>query len=328
MARRRRKLTTLTPDHTVIWGYVPDREQKNKQIPIHPRSIKNLFLLGTHLHDFAVDRKQGIEYTMRSLNLYKPPREIQDPKIIELKAKYKAAQRNKSKKNESKENGAKSKNMYDINKGLTLELLMSCDMYWLASPVCSRSNCVLKFDWPSSHAPPRYPDLSVDYGDGFIVHVEVSAKSGMTSHYFKIELESTLNHMKEKNVNWALLVTEWDIKRANKYNQVYKRFFNVAEDKEKRRNIIVMSIKEMAEVSATFGSDIVFNGVRNRLNTVNMRRLYYVLRAASHRELDIEKELKGDLGSIWIKTTNRLLKRQNYKKAAPVAQAAPAGPRP
>ena len=69
--------------------------------------------------------------------------------------------------------------LYRINKGLALELLMAQVMYRLDSPVFCQTNCKIIKRNPSYFAGRGKPDVIVDYGDGFVVHVEVSADQDM-----------------------------------------------------------------------------------------------------------------------------------------------------
>ena len=45
---------------------------------------------------------------------------------------------------------------------------------------------------------PGYPDVVVDFGKRFSVHVEVSSNKQMGERYFRYELDSTLKHMQAK----------------------------------------------------------------------------------------------------------------------------------
>ena len=121
---------------------------------------------------------------------------------------------------------------------------MSYLMYRLDSPVSSRANCKLAYEWPCNVSTAGYPDLCVNYGRGCIVHVEVSSRELMVIKDFNEQLKSALTHMVEKKANWTLLVTGWDFKRANEEKYKYSNFLAGSEHNAERRNIIIMSIQE------------------------------------------------------------------------------------
>ena len=228
--------------------------------------------LATGLNGFAAQRRRSIEYYID---------------VFELdKASFQQRRRNRrgtvtyedaiNQDSQPGEDGYLKP--YNINKALTLELMTTCVMYRLLSPTCARANCVLVYGWPVNFAPPGHHDIRVDCGE-FVFHVEVSAKDEMNDAYFYDELKGTLNHMVKHEVNWALLVTEWDYKKARN-SQAYKDFKNNNQAELDHRHLIIMSIQEMAELSATLGFDAEYNSGRKRLNPIQVRELFVALHAA------------------------------------------------
>ena len=214
---------------------------------------------------------------------------------------------------------------YYINKALTLELMMTCALFRLLSSTYARANCKLKYGWPINFAPPRTPDIMV-VCEEFVFHVEVGAKQDVDDKYFTHELTSTLNHMVKQDVNYALLITEWDYKTARN-SQVYKDFKSKRQEEFEHHHLIIMSLQEMAELSATLAFDADFNSGKKRLNTAQAHELFKALHVAQETKEEkenqkIESKQKGkrkqpekkkkkvdiNLRDTWIKTTHRLLK--------------------
>ena len=113
----------------------------------------------------------------RASRIKRIPKHLRNPKDLKVTDKKKKRQ-----------GGANYEKLYRINKGLALELLMSCVLYRLVSPACSRANCTLAFQWPCNSSPAGYPDLCVEYGEGSIVHVEVTARKELIEDDFYAQL--------------------------------------------------------------------------------------------------------------------------------------------
>ena len=177
---------------------------------------------------------------------------------------------------------------------------MSCVMYRLVSPACSRANCTLAFQWPCNVSPAGYPDLSVEYGEGSIVHVEVSAREKLKEKDFYAQLKSALKHMIDNEVNWALLVTEWDIKKINTdraKSNIQHLFYGDKEYEEKYdeqwRNVIIMSLEEMADLSSSLSADRDFHANRIRLTAAEIPELLETLKAAQEQFRNKQDEKKA-----------------------------------
>ena len=321
----RRKLTAGNPGHTVYWGY----EKEGEQTSIQPPSVPYLMLLSTKLNGIAVNRYRSIIATVKKLKLDRASR-------IKRGEEHKEDTSDK----QPIQGGADYRNLRDINKGLALELLMSYLMYQLISPASSRANCKLAFQWPCNVAPAGYSDLSVDYGKGCIAHVEVSARQGMDITEFYKQFKSTLNHMAEKDADWGLLVTEWDLKRVNEERYSYEGLVQRGDNNDKRRNIIIMSIQEMASLSQILSYVDQFQAGTKRFDAGKIPELFEALRAAQEKfgskqrdkktqETKPDAENQGDenqsvgesgkkkkgekkppenMCEVWIETTKRLLK--------------------
>ena len=310
----------------IYWG---QDLQRPRAIHPPPDIVPYLQGLATGLNGFAAQRRRSIEYYIQVFELDRESAQERRPRR-KGKAAYPA---------QGNQNGQPDDddymNPYNINKALTLELMMTCAMYRLLSPKYARANCRLKFGWPVNFAPPRKPDIRVDCDD-FIFHVEVSAKIDMDDKYFGDELESTLNHIKNNDVIWALLVTEWDYKKARN-SQRYKEFKHDRQADLENCHLIIMSLQEMAELSATLAFDADFNSGKKRLNPAQVHELFETLHAAQETKEEKEEEDKKEkskqkkkskkkgkqkgatkkkkkveinLRDTWIIATQRLLKGQ------------------
>ena len=319
---------TARPNPGIIWG---QDTQRTRAIYPPPDIVPYLQGLAAGLNGFAAQRRRSIEYYIQVFELdrksFKDRRGSRDK--ISWEQAIQAALENRNRRTDDGE----YMKPYNINKALTLELLMTCALYRLLSPTYAQANCKLKYGWPINFAPPRKPDIIVDC-DGFVFHVEVSAKIDMDDEYFDDELTGTLNHMKSQNVTYALLVTEWDYKKARN-SEAYKEFKSNNQTDLDRHHLIIMSIQELAELSATLGFDADFNSGKKRLNPAQTRELFEALHAAQETKEEkeeeddkekpkIESKQKGkqkqpekkkkkvdiNLRDTWIKATQRLLKGQ------------------
>ena len=330
MARRKLTPSALAPilDHTVYWGY----EKEGGQTAIQPPYVPYLMLLATKLHGFARQRRGSIKNSAKKLSLDRPSRIERIPGYQRIPKDQKVTDKKKN-----RQGGADYEKLYKINKGLALELLMSCVIYRLVSPACSRANCTLAFQRPCNSSPSGYPDLSVEYGEGSIVHVEVTTRKELKEKDFYAQLKSALKHMIDKEVNWALLVTEWDIKKINTDRARYKIEGLFYGDKkyegkyyEQWRNVIIMSLQEMADLSSSLSADRDFHAGRKRLTAAKIPELLETLKTAQEKfrnkqdenkpdegkpdegNLDKEKQDKKkppeNLREVWMEATKRLLK--------------------
>ena len=294
------------PAHPVLWGKEPVKE--DGEAPIAPPFIPYLPELATRLYGMGDQQRSSIDETMEELEL---DRYSRLDRFIDQGA-------TKEEIEEKKKKWTK-KSLYKINKGLMLELLLSCLMYRLDSPSLSRANCNLFNSWPSNHAPPGYPDVVVDFGKRFSVHVEVSSNKQMSEHYFRYELDSTLKHMQAKNVRWGLLITDWDI-TVSKKRRAYAAFTEVNKKDLKKYNIIILSIVEMAELSMALASDMDFLKGKKRITAENMATLFRKMRVASTED-------KPNLRDHWIETVADILNpkknKDKDKETTPDATPAP-----
>ena len=189
----------------------------------------------------------------------------------------------------------------NINKGLALELLMSEIMYRLDSPVYSQANCKVIKRRPTYFAIKGRPDICVDYGNRFVVHVEVSASRRLEHHQFSQQLKSALTHMKKAGVNWTLLVTRFA--RSDRYiNDRYNLFVRGNSAAMKRRNIIIMSVKQIAKVSSRLGRLQEFKPGGKPLAANAMLELFDALKSAGEND---------NLENVWVGKVKELLKRKN-----------------
>ena len=317
---------TVQPAPGIIWG---QDVQRPRAIHPPPDIVPYLQGLATGLNGFAAQRRRSIEYYIQVFELDRESflnRRGRRGNISWEKTLQQTLD------NQDRQRGRDNVYMkpYNINKALTLELMMTCAIFRLLSPTYARANCKLIFGWPVNFAPRGKPDIMVDC-DGFIFHVEVSAKIDMDDEYFNDELNGTLNHMKNQDVTWRLLVTELDYKKARN-SQGYKDFKIHRQADLERHHLIIMSLHEMAELSATLAFDADFNSGKKRLNPAQVRELFQTLHAAQETKEEKEEEDKKEkskqdkkskkkgkqkqakkkkveinLRDTWIKTTQRLL---------------------
>ena len=337
---------SVPPTPGIIWG---QDIQRPRAIHPPPEIVPYLQGLANGLNGFAAQRRRSIEYYIQVF-------ELDRESFLQRRGNRssigweQAIQENLDNQNGRAGDGVYMK-PYNINKALTLELMMTCAIFRLLSPTNARANCKLKYGWPVNFAPPRKPDIRVDCDD-FIFHVEVSAKIDMDDKYFGDELESTLNHIKNNDVIWALLVTEWDYKKARS-SQRYKEFKHDRQADLENCHLIIMSLQEMAELSATLAFDADFNSGKKRLNPAQVQELFEALHLAQETKEEKEEEDKKEkskqkkkskkkgkqkgatkkkkkveinLRDTWIKATQRLLKGQ--PALAPEPAGEPENPPP
>lgn len=275
-----------TPVHPVVWGKAPEKEED--EAPVTPPFIPDLPELASRLYGMGDQQRRSIDETMEELELDRYSRldRFAEQGATEDEIKEKRKEWTK-------------KSLYKINKGLMLELLLSCLMYRLDSPSLSRSNCKVFNRWPSNHAPPGYPDVVVDFGKRFSVHVEVSSNKQMGERYFRYELDSTLKHMQAKDVRWGLLITDWDISVSRK-RRAYAAFTEVNKNDLKKYNIIILSMIEMAELSLALASDLEFLKGNKSITKDNMVTLFRKMRVASTED-------KPNLRDHWLETAAEIL---------------------
>ena len=304
------------PTQGIIWG---EEIQRTRAIHPPPYMVPYLRGLATGLNGFAAQRRRSIEYYIQVF-------ELDRASLQERRRTRRRQPDNPAADNRNRQPGDDGyMKPYNINKALTLELMMTCALFRLLSPTCVRSNCRLNYGWPINFAPPRKPDIVVDC-DGFKFHVEVSAKMDMDDEYFNDELNGTLNHMDKQEVDWGLLVTEWDYKKARN-SQGYKDFKSKRQEDLEGRHLIIMSLQEMAELSATLAFDTDINSGKKRLAPAQVRELFEALHAAQEpKEKAVKpkqnrkakkkgkqkqarkKKVEINLRATWINTTKQLLR--------------------
>lgn len=290
------------PTPGIIWG---QDIQRTRAIHPPPYIVPYLQGLATGLNGFAAQRRRSIEYYIQVF-------ELDRESLQERRRRRRSNSDNQAAVNQRNRQPGDDDYMkpYNINKALTLELMMTCALYRLLSPTYVRSNCRLNYGWPINFAPPRKPDIMVDCA-GFIFHVEVSAKIDMDDEYFDDELNGTLNHMKNQDVTWGLLVTEWDYKTARN-SQGYKKFIDHRHADLEHHHLIIMSLQEMAELSATLAFDADFNSGKKHLKPAQVRELFEALHAA--QETKEEKEEEDDKEKPKIKSKKKGKQKEATKK--------------
>ena len=296
---------TGRPAPVIFWG---QDIQRPRAIHPPPDIVPYLRGLATGLNGFAAQRRRSIEYYIQVF-------ELDRESFVKRRG-----DRGKINWEETLQETLNNQNRqpgdddymkpYYINKALTLELMMTCALFRLLSPTYARANCKLKYGWPINFAPPRTPDIMV-VCEEFVFHVEVGAKQDVDDEYFTHELTGTLNHMVKQDVNYALLITGWDYKTARN-SQAYKDFKSKRQEELEHHHLIIMSLQEMAELSATLAFDADFNSGKKRLNPAQAHELLKALHAA--QETKEEKEEEDDKEKQKTKSKNKGKQKQAEKK--------------
>ena len=274
------------PVYPVFWG-------SDRRSAVRPDYILSLQVLATDLYWFGDNVEPAIKKKFKEFKLTEKARKARgDLKYIP----------GEEADEEEEEDNEKSKDspLYRINKGLTLELLMAQVMYRLDSPEFCQTNCKIIKRNPSYFAGTGKPDIIVDYGGGFIVHVEVSADRDMELDKLSEQCESALRHMKARKVNWTLLVTPMG--RSDDYvKDTYDWFVQRNEKEMRNRSIIVMSIKEIADVGSRLARLRGFRPGGNPIDAGAMPALFEALGSA---------EMKDNLEDIWVDKVKELMKKK------------------
>ena len=326
---------TVRPAPVIIWG---QDIQRPRAIHPPPDIVPYLQGLATGLNGFAAQRRRSIEYYIQVFELDRESfvKRRGDRSKINWEETLQQTLNNQNRQPGDDD----YMKPYNINKALTLELMMTCTLFRLLSPTYARANCKLKYGWPINFAPPRNPDIMV-VCEEFVFHVEVGAKRDVDDEYFTHELTSTLKHMVKQEIKYALLITEWDYKKARN-SQAYKDFKSKRQEELEHHHLIIMSLQEMAELSATLGFDAEFNSGKKCLDPAAVRELFEALHKAQEpKEEEKEKSKKkmkskkGDkqkpakkkkkkvdinLRDTWIKTTQRLLKGRQAQAPDPAGE--------
>ena len=173
-------------------------------------------------------------------------------------------------------------------------------MYRLDSPVICQTNCKIVKRNPSYFAGRGKPDVIVDYGDRFVVHVEVSADQDMELDKLGEQLKSALRHMKARKVNWTLLVTPMG--RSDSYIQeMYGWFVQDNRNDMRNRSIIIMPIKEIADVGSRLARLRGFRPGGNPIDAGAMPALFDALGSA---------EMKDKLEDVWVNKVKELMTKK------------------
>ena len=246
-------------NHPVFWGIDHDEaliRKGEKERPVQPEYVPYLMELATELFNLNTHRPSALKELIKELGIDKWSRLARQNDFNEEVAEYnKKVSRPEDKKKEKEDKYLEKLNrLYRHNKGIILELLMPCVMYRLDSPVTSRSNNPLLFQTPYTHTQGGHPDVTVDYGDGFILYVEVSVNMLYGDDHLKSQLESALEHMKSDEVYWTLLVTRWDYK-TSRQSVEYTKFMEKNQEEMMERSIIFLSIIEMARICSILAYD-------------------------------------------------------------------------
>ena len=270
--------------HPVFWGIDYDAtltRKGEKERPAQPESVPYLMELGTELYNLSNHSPGPLKDLIKKFGIDKWSRLARENDFNEKVAKSTG-------KKEDEYAKLEADYLYRHNKGMVLELIMPSVMYRLDSPVTSRTNCPVLFQMPYSHTQGGHPDVTVDYGDGFIVYVEVSTNKIYGDGHLKSQLESALEHMKGDKVYWTLLVTPWDYK-TSRQSVAYANFMEKNQVDMTEFNIIFLSIKDVARICYILAGDAEIHAGDKNLNSKQMETILSRLRDAQD-EYQIEEE--------------------------------------
>ena len=236
--------------HPVFWGAAHDEaliRRGEKERPVQPDFVPNLMELGTQLFNLSTHRPGPLKELIRDFGIDKWSRLARENDFNEQVASF-------MDKKKDEYAGLEANNLYRHNKGMVLELIMPSVMYRLDSPTISRTNCPVLFQMPYSHTQGGHPDVTVNYGGGLIVYVEVSINKIYGDDHLKSQLNSALKHMKSDEVYWTLLITPWDFK-TSKQSVAYADFMERNQVDMTQYNIIFLSVLEVARICSILAYD-------------------------------------------------------------------------
>lgn len=184
----------------------------------------NLAQMAAYLEYIPPSSNRDLGYIYRSLELDSPSRRLNENTI------------------DFKTNVKERRQLQNINKALTMELLASGMFGYVDHPAEVHSNCLVTryqpkdvageehyLAIPSNFAPGGLPDANIDYGD-FMVILEVSAKYQPSLEDYKKQLNGALKHAR------AL--------RAEKYKKpifcllINERSLDLVENKETMKDVL------------------------------------------------------------------------------------------
>ena len=293
MAAKRRITDEEKPVYPVYWG-------SDRRSAVRPDYILSLQVLATDLYWFGDNVEPAIKKKFKEFKLTEKARKERGD------FKYIPGEKGDEKKEEDTEmegeddEKAKDSPLYRINKGLTLELLIAQIMYRLDSPDYCQANCKVIKRNPSYFAGTGKPDVVVDYGGGFIVHVEVSADRDMELDKLREQCDSALRHMKARGVDCTLLVTP--LGRSDDYvKETYDWFLQRNLEDMMYRSIIIMSIKEIAKVGSRLARLQGFRPGGTPIDAGAMPALFEALGSAKRED---------NLVNVWVDKVKELMKKK------------------
>jgi len=198
-----------------------------------------------------------------------------------------------------KERKITSAELYCINKAMALEMLLAHTMAGTDTPRFSQAHCALRHELPHNFAPPGFPDVTVDYGNGYVVLVEASAKRDMSEEYYDKQLQGALRHMRETGAKLTLLVTGWGQAEAEA-RTLYREFVRKNKEGMRQRNILPFSIKEFSCIASNLASDLEGPGQRRHIRAEDMPGIFRDLIKAARSGKE------QSLGEIWEREAKKV----------------------
>ena len=333
------------PAHPVFWGTVHDEALIRKgetERPVQLEYVPYLMELATELFNLGTHAPGALQQLNNMFGIDKWSRRARQNDFNKEVAEYnKTVTRREDKKKEKEDEYLKNLDLlFKHNKGIILELIMPSVMYRLDSPVTSRSNNSLRFQAPYTHTQGGHPDVTVDYGDGFILYVEVSANKDYGDVHLKSQLESALKHMKSDGVNWTLLVTPWDYE-TSRQSVKYDDFMEKNQEEMMGRSIIFLSITEMAQICYILSGDREIHTGKKNLTGKQMETVLRRCRDAQDEYQEMEEGDEDDeegedkdeyedinLVTVWTETAKELLSPKRKKKKRTRKKSAGPSPAP
>ena len=275
----------------------PIRIGKNKdpyEVPL------SLLQMATYMEYLCSNADRDLKYIFRLLNLDPPKRRLNDNTI------------------DFKTNEKERRNLRNINKGLTMELLSSGMFGYIDHPVEVHANCLANHRQPQSSVDEKHcsavpnnfaqggvPDAQIEY-ENYTVILEVSAKYQPSLEDYIKQLNGALKHARslrkeipEKPI-YCLVINERSldlVENKEKMKEVLKNIHS-----SEKIYIIAISIEKFANLGKVMGKmneDLISKITSNDLHEVLQETIEKGVYGKFHEILE-ERLNKNRSDSLWF----------------------------
>ena len=220
----------------------------------------------------------------------------------------------------AKEAGKEIRTLRNINKAMTMELLIALLLTWLDTAGRVKSGCCVKVGLPNNYSPQGLADITALYDDAnnkpaFRVVGEVSIRRKVTATYYRKQLTQTYQHALDESREhdgipvYGLVINGGKITRSAILQNVYRQC-QTQHSSEEYSNVRVlpmymrdfMNIMKRLSKTNTYAFDSgtlskVFDTLHGRLNQATMpaernwmfKDWIRIVNAAYTPELDLEE---------------------------------------